>query len=206
MIILSYTSPRLEVGMSLKGPNNEDVRKIHAESNQIVNQRFLITTFAITVFGVIGAWLIPKNTPAAGSDLGAFTFAGSILLISLLFILFLFNHFLRGMLRIYTTYLLATNKSDWEHDWERYRKEKYLGYTKAQTIVFLALGILSTVYPVILAEVYSLNITSQSGFWANIIVGVVYFILVIAMGFEGLWDPESKARERWQKLKGGENS
>jgi len=67
--------------MSLKEPNNEDMRKVHGEINQIVNQRFLITTLAITMFGVIGAWMIPESTQKVGYEIPAFTFAASILLI-----------------------------------------------------------------------------------------------------------------------------
>lgn len=186
--------------MPLKSPSPEDLRKIHAEITQIVNQRFLITTFAITVFGIIGAWLIPKNTPAVGSDLGLFTFAGSILLTLLLFALYLFSHFLRGMLRIFTSYLLVTETSAWEYDWKRYRGVKYLGYTKAQTIVFLVLGVLSTIFPIVIAGVYSLSLRPRTGLYADIAVGVVYFLLVLAMGILGLWDPEPKAKERWEKL------
>jgi hypothetical protein len=43
----------MEAKMALKGPDPDDVRKLHAEINQIVNQRFLITTLSITVFGVL---------------------------------------------------------------------------------------------------------------------------------------------------------
>jgi hypothetical protein len=40
--------------MPLKKPNADDVRKM-VQVNQIVDQRFLITTLAITMFGVITA-------------------------------------------------------------------------------------------------------------------------------------------------------
>jgi hypothetical protein len=39
--------------MSLTGPTTEDIRKIHAEVNQLVNQRFLLTTLGITVYGLV---------------------------------------------------------------------------------------------------------------------------------------------------------
>ena len=192
----------MEVTKPLKGPTDEDVRKLHTEIAQIVNQRFLITIFAITVFGVIGGWLVPKDTPPVGSDLGAFAFIGSILLTSLLFTLYLFTHFLRGILRTFTSYLLVTGKSSWEYDWEVYRQDKYLAYTKAQTIVFLVLGFFSTIFPIILATVYSLNLTPQIGLWTDIAAGIAYFLFVLAMGFFGLCDPEPSAMERWKEIKG----
>ena len=58
----------------LQGPSTED-RKLHSEVNQIVNQRFQLATIAITIFGVVVAWLLPRQTPVAGTPLGAFTFA-----------------------------------------------------------------------------------------------------------------------------------
>jgi len=186
--------------MGLKVPNEYDLHKVNAEIAQIAHERFLVTTLAITVFGVIGAWLIPKSTPNVGSDLGAFTFAGSILLTSSLFMLFLFSHLLRRMLRILSSYLLVTKKSSWEYDWRRYRKMKYFGYLKTQTIIFLVLGVISTVYPIILAGVYSLSLKPRGGLWVDIGVGLVYFLIVSAIGFWGLFDPESKVMEKWKKL------
>jgi hypothetical protein len=89
--------------MPLLPPSPEDQRKIHAEITQIVNQRLQLTTFAITLFGVIGAWLIPKSSPPKGSDLGDFTFAATDLLITLLFAIYVYSHVLKGMLRVFTT-------------------------------------------------------------------------------------------------------
>lgn len=185
--------------MSLS-PNKEDVRKIHAEINQIVNQRFLITTFAITIFGIIASWMIPKNTPDVGSNIGAFTFAASILLIIMLFILFLLSHFLKGMLRILTTYLLVSGESNWERDWKEYRKKGHWAYTIPQTGVFLGLGFLSTIFPFVLAYVYSLKLEPVSGFWLDILFGVVYFLLVWVIGKCKLMNNETEVKESWEEL------
>ena len=66
--------------MPLKKPNSEDVIKINSEINQIVNQRFVITTTAITVFGVMIAWMFPKSAPNPGDSIGSGTFLLSGLL------------------------------------------------------------------------------------------------------------------------------
>jgi len=189
--------------MSLKGPNNGDVQKIHAEINQIVNQRFLVITIAVAIFGVVGTWLIPKNTPSTPNDesvLLALTVLGSILLTSLLFMLFIVSHCLTRMLRIYTTYLIVTNKSDWEQDWKRYREKKYFGYTKTLTIFFLFLIGLSTFIPVIFsifgAVEFKLSLVSLVG----IKLGVVYLFFVAAMGLGGRLDNEKKAKKKWEDL------
>ena len=49
----------------------EDVHKIHAEINQIVNQRFLLLVASISLFGVALGWLVSRPTPAPGNQLGA---------------------------------------------------------------------------------------------------------------------------------------
>lgn len=139
--------------MPLGKPDAEDRRKIHVEITQFGTQRLQITGFAITLFGAIEAWLIPKTTPHC---LDPLTYITSIVLACLLFALYFFGHLIRNLLRIYSSYLIVTNASDWECDWKRYRDQGYLGYTKAQTWLFLFLGILSTSLPPGLVKIYNL--------------------------------------------------
>src|SRR4051812_47229350 len=102
----SLTSSCGGTAMSLKGPTKEDLVKIHEEINQINNQRFIITTLSITVFGVTLAWIVPQTKPPV-TDIGPFEFLVAIILSILLFGMYLWSHFLRGFLRIYTTYLIV---------------------------------------------------------------------------------------------------
>lgn len=195
--------------MSLKIPSAEDLGKIHSEITQIVNQRFLITTSAITVFGVFVAWLIPKDAPTTESSVAIFTIAGSMLLTWLLGALYLFNHFfLRGMLRVYTSYLIVTQSSSWEYDWQRYRLDFrwYLGYTKGQAVVFLFLGAVSTCFPFAIALGYSLNLCHWNWLWADIVTGAIYLLFVLLTGVLNWLNPEQKAKEKWQKLKDEEEA
>jgi hypothetical protein len=83
----------------------EDKRKLHAEVNQIVNQRILITTFSVTVFGVMIAWMIPKSAPQPNPNIEVFVYIGSIILSLTLMVLFLLSVYLTYMLRIFTSYL-----------------------------------------------------------------------------------------------------
>jgi len=190
--------------MSLKGPSPEDLRKIHAEITQIVNQRFIITTFAITVFGIFAAWLIPKNNVDIGSNISRLTIVGSIVVTFLLGALYLFNlFFLRGMLRTYTTYLIVTESSGWEYDWRAYRRsfKRYLGYTKAQAGIFLLLGLISTAFPFFIALGYSLNFYFCGWLCTDIAIGVIYVLFVLLTGVFGWLNPQKKLMERWEKLK-----
>jgi len=201
--------------MTLKDTVPEDVKKINDEIRQIVNQRYLLTTFAITTFGIIIAWLIPKTSAGASANPPIFYYAGSILLIIILGGLYLFNYCLRGMLRIFSTYLQVTDKSGWEQNWQNYRDNntikfkrsklikhsKYWGYTKAQAIIFILLGILAFFFPISIIHYSSLNFQFTNEFYIHVFVSIVYIGFVSLTGFLGLCDPESKAMERWKELK-----
>jgi predicted membrane channel-forming protein YqfA (hemolysin III family) len=192
--------------VALGTPSNEDVRKIHAEVNQLVHQRFLLTNLAITVFGVMTAWLLPRTEPQAGSQIGAFVFAGSAILLTVLFLLFLFSLCLTRMLRVLTTYLEVTGGSNWEAAWKTFREDGlYLGYTKPQAIVFMVLGVLVVCFPVLLTQVYALELKPRTGFWLSFVGFLLYEFSVIIFGFFGALDNERAARERWERLKNGKS-
>jgi hypothetical protein len=40
----------------------------------------------------------------------------------------------------------------------------------------------------------------MTGLCINLIAGLAYVVLVIGMGFFGLWDPEKKAMDRWKTV------
>ncbi len=189
--------------MSLKAPTSEDKIKIHSEINQLVNQRFIVTTFAITIFGIIIAWIIPKLPPESGSNVDAVFYICLIVLLLLLLGLYLFSHFyLRGMLRIYSTYLIETKSSSWEYDWDRYRTKypDYKGYTKGQSLIFFLLGFIITILMLFITIAYSTSCEHLLLFSLNFIIALIYLILIIGMGFFKRFDPESEAKARWKSL------
>lgn len=123
---------------------SEDVRKLHAEVNQIINQRYLLTTLAVTIFGGVTVWLIPRQGPAtagSGTDAGTLYLIGPLLLI-LLGLFYTVSHTLKVPMRTITTYLEVFKLSDWEKHWKKYREDGYIAYTSIQTWFFLALGFL----------------------------------------------------------------
>ncbi len=157
---LTHVAGRLK--MSLKGPTTEDERKLHAEINQIVNQRFLLTTLALTLFGVLTAWMVPKEShDQADTAIGVFPFAISIVLSTLLFSIYLWSHLLKNTMRVFTSYLAVSGKSNWEIDWREFRKERYSAHTVPQTIMFIILVGMSVIFPFGLSGVFHLNITSS---------------------------------------------
>jgi len=190
--------------MKLNGPNQEDRRKLHAEINQIVNQRLSLMILSVTIFGVFLAWLTPKSQPVSNVGVGSFIYLGSILLIIILFIIFLMSHYLSGMLRVFSTYLSETDGSGWEKDWAIFRKNyTYIGYTKPQTIIFLVLGSISTIFPLFLSLAYSLKIEPLGGFLPCMAIGVLYFIIVFGMGTKKWFDKEADFKRKWKELNRG---
>lgn len=189
--------------MALLRPTTEDIRKLHTEVNQIINQRVTITTAAVTLLGVVLAWMIPKATPAPCSAVGGFVFFGSILLLLLLFVLFWFSYTLRSMLRIITNYFLVTEASNWELDWKTYRGEKVeVIYTTSQTVIFLLLGLISLLFPFVLAAVYNQELAPRLGLIFHIITGALYLIFVVGMGFFDWWSREKRAENIWKAING----
>lgn len=187
--------------MALKKPSPEDLRKIHAEVNQLVNQRFLLTTLAITVFGVVVAWFIPKSPMHPGDRVGGLTLGGSVLLLALLFLLYFHSHLLRGMLRVFTSYLVETKSSGWEQDWAAYRADKkHWAYTKPQTLVFMVLGVLAILFPVFLAVLYSLQWEPQIGFVILAVAWVAYESMIWAMGFKEVGSTETESLAKWRAV------
>jgi hypothetical protein len=187
--------------MSILKPKDDDIRKIHNEINQIVNQRYLITTAAITIYGLFTSILIPKEIPYPNSDLGGLVFFGTILLLILLLMLFIYSRILKKMLRIFTYYLLVTNSSNWEIDWKKYRSKGYFGYSAAQTIIFLILGLLSAIYPFGLSLVFEQKLKPAIGLIGIIIFGILYFIILIGLGFCKCLNSEKKIEQKWKSIK-----
>ena len=187
--------------MSLKKPNQEDLRKLHSEINQIINQRFQLATAAITIFGVVVAWLLPNEQKSAGSSVGSFTFAGSLLILILLSLLFALSRLLTGMLRVISTYLIVTDGSSWENDWQHYREEgAHLGYTRPQSIVFFVVGLLATAVPFLIAWFYSLTLEPSVGSYLVVICGLLYLAAVVIFGFLNFGDGEKKSLRKWSAL------
>jgi hypothetical protein len=184
--------------LSLLGPSQEDQRKIHAQINQILNQRFLLTTLAITLFGVIASWLIPKAPPSSHQPIGGAAYALALVHSTITFTLFLLQVLLRGTLHLYTTYLVVTKTSGWEQDWTTLRKNRpYTAYSKPISIVFALLNVLIVIFPFTLAIVYDLDLSPLPGMWLLITVGVVIEVLIIGLGFWGWFDNEQRIHDQW---------
>jgi hypothetical protein len=183
-------------------PNHEDLRKLHQEVNQIVQQRFFLTTVAIGVFGAIMAWAFPRVSVPSGSTVPVLTYLVCISLLVVLATLFSLHLCLKLYLRVLTAYLVETSGSVWEVHWAAWRKRrnKYVGYTKPQTFVFLGLGLLTVLYPFFIGVGYQLH---QDKYWITVtlMAGCIYVAVAALLGlYYGMEGTELVYRARWKEV------
>jgi len=189
---------------SFEKPTLEDVKKIHDEINQIVNQRFLITTAVISIFGVVAALLVRENL----NDF--LVFFVSFLLASLTFMLYIFSYTLKRTLRIFSTYLNVTGSSIWEQQWEDYRDYEKRNentitwaYSKGHTIVFMLLGGFSIALPFVITgvrnpNIYKIELSIVIGLIIFLIINIFYLVIECYIGFRSKWDNEDKLKTKWR--------
>jgi hypothetical protein len=182
--------------------DSEDRRKLHAEINQIANQRFLLSTAGVTVFGVALTWLVPKDVPAQSFMRTAY--AVSTLLTSLLLVLFWLSHRFRLLLRTYSTYLIVRKASLWELDWQKFRQEGYpFFYTRSHAALFLLLGLFTGLAPLAIAKLHSLcALEPMAGFTISMIATGFYSLAVGYFGFSESYGKriEQRILERWEQV------
>jgi hypothetical protein len=181
------------------GFDAEDKRKLHAEVNQLVNQRFLLNTAAITIFGIIMAWTMSRPIQTIVAPASDFISAVSTLLTLLLFSLYILSHLLRRTTRVITTYLIAKSMSEWEEDWQSFRSSNtYFAYTKSQTILFLSLGLLSSTWPYLFGLIMRSPVVLTPVLWFSTIIGFIYVVLISGMGFFNWWYQEKSIEDQWK--------
>lgn len=142
--------------------NPEDLRKVHGEVLQLVNQRFQVVTLAMLVFVTICGWLTSAVVGSSSNAVDRVRLArgASLLLLTVLLFLFLYQFALQRMLRTLTTYLKVQG-SVWEDHWQKFRKtkrgRKYWAYSKGAALVFSVLGIATLIYPLLLQVIFLKN-------------------------------------------------
>src|SRR5262245_14688056 len=170
--------------------NAEDQRKIHASITQIDNQRAVLSTLAITVFGTFAGWWVAK-APQLGND-SHLSYIFPMILTTFLFLIYFYSFCLKRMLRTFTTYLIVKNASDWELDMRAYRKECHSDvewHERAQATLFLTLGLGAAAFPFIVAP-HKVRL-----FWivCHLSIVVLYAVFVVGAGFFNWLDHEQEA-------------
>jgi hypothetical protein len=186
------------VADSTKTPlSDEDIRKLHAENNQNYNQLFLITSDAITLFGVVTGWILPKDLTPSAPAMEASRFYVINLLYILLFILYLWSRLLGSLSNTLVTYLKIKKASVWEEDAAKYFDGFWrITPGKMHTIIFLALGVACCGLTVILTSfVFKSKVESPKIACITWITAIVYILAVIIIGFTRYFRSESRVRQ-----------
>ena len=189
-----------------RGLSTEDQRKLYAEINQLLNQRFLLTTTAITVFGAFSTFMIPKDLNQGSTIVGHIILGGTGYLLLFLLLLFLWNQFLANLQLTLACYLILKHESEWEKDWEKYNHKAPLSTKLRSTIpvdiiVFSILGALSTFWPFAIAIALGMHLeTSWVLFF--LAIAVLYFALVLGFGILRWFRSRAFIKARWQRVLG----
>lgn len=209
-----YQGSRKRPSLRDEAMASEDYRKLHAEVNQIVNQRFLVTTLALTTFGVLGAWGIPRPgisatggtssyNPAVLPEASVLTlYLVALIMNAVLLVLFLYSHTLRRNLRFITAYLrVVGGEKSWEAHWRTFRRRPdptWMSgiYARPQAWVFVALHCLGMIYPV----VFSLILNIPPPLWPTVMVLVFSgfnLFIVRRLGFDDDEEANAKFEREW---------
>jgi hypothetical protein len=197
--------------MALKGPNEIDCQKLHNEINQTINQKFTITTLAITIFGLIVAFMLEKfyssplenfkGVPYSVGNMDGALYGASILLLLVLSILFCYIVLLRRKVLCYAIYLDLTGASNWEHDWKNFKKlKKGISNTGYQAVIFLALGILAYSIPVLLSLISQTGFVPIRDFYISTVIFIFYFVLIFLLGIGLIKSKRNELETQWKKV------
>lgn len=184
--------------------STEDQRKLYAEINQILNQRFLLTTTAITVFGIFSTFMIPKDLNQSNIVIGHVIFGGTGYLLLFILLLFLWSQILSNLQSTLAWYLILKHESEWEKDLRKYFQTVPLlmrlrSVAPIDLIIFYAIGALSTCWP--FAVSIALGIRLETG-WVLFLLAIAALYFTLVLSFTIFFSNEKQTKDMWEKVLG----
>ncbi len=164
----------------------EDIRRVHSQINQIENQRFLIITVSLTLFGVFINASLPRQAAMAASDSVGLTWGGVILILFVLFLLFAYSQILTRMIFVLRTYLKVKKISNWEKDWEAYTRStsflgyRSMGYSKDLLAYFGLIGLGISICPILIEWIF---LKDYNFSWPRILPSLLTFLIFLVSLF-----------------------
>jgi hypothetical protein len=161
-------------------PSPEDISKLHAEMNQYINQRLVITTTAITIFGVVMGWVVFGLSATTQNGVKIQTQPVSLLLptalLTVLVIMLWHCQAVVKQMHILSAYLELTGSSNWEKQYQQFAKSrKFTTQDDLPFIIFATLGILSILIPSAISLLFPPDLNFQMG-----MVVFAFFIFSVA--------------------------
>lgn len=133
-------SPESEEYSEITTP--DDIRKLHAEIQQLRNQQFTLGTLALTAFG-LSSWILPRS-PYGTNQAALYSYA-TIALTSILWLMLRWSKTLWTLTAIISKYLELRGLSEWEKDFRSFIRKNsdysYRSQSKAVASMYLMLGI-----------------------------------------------------------------
>jgi len=187
-----------------------DAQKLHGEINQLINQQFLITLSALTLFGVMNAWeILGVHSLYNDSPIDTFPdfyiFLPVCCLMLLMILVLWLNHLVTINLRL-AVYLVVNNLSRWEKQIDMFQSSHNFKFSQRNSMlwVFLVLGIISFCSPVFLAEEYLLELCSTHK-WFLGGASFLYCAAIITIMTNNLDSERNKIKLQWIKLKSAQD-
>lgn len=179
----------------------EDQRKLHAEINQLANQRFLLITASIAFFGIMLSFVMQGVPQDHGKTLSGLIFLKAGISSGTLFLLYWVSFQLRKMARTYAIYLVETKSSVWERDIMRLRDEwrgsPILFSSRTQAIIYLLLILASGVSPYAIKLSNDFSVPQSEYIWWYLQGGVC----LLLMGFVLLGFPYNPTKRYEDKIR-----
>ncbi|MEL7355922.1 MAG: hypothetical protein AAFN40_05120 [Cyanobacteria bacterium J06560_6] len=187
-----------------------DISKLHNEVNLYINQRLIITTTAITVFGVVAGLIAPVTSTTGDTEVRSLSLILPAVLMVIFGVMLWYCQSILQQIHALSTYLVETKASAWEDHYQRFDDDISLrsSVSNLPLYVFAALGffsvLLSIAMYVIALEHYSSE-EKMGVFYISIaaFVAASAFYWFIFINFWNKKDPKKfrkRARKHWRKV------
>lgn len=175
---------------------------------QLINQRFLLMTGAITGVTLILGWLASSSGSLFASGLSQPLIFVSVIScacgLGLLTMFYLLSFFLLRTIRIISSLIYVRYEAPsesplaHEHLWAKFRTKNYAAYSKPFAIIYLILGVAIWLVPFLIRASTSVFQWATAD-WLLVFAFVLYSLFVFLTGWNYLLKiDESRYREQWR--------
>jgi hypothetical protein len=187
--------------MSHRLPTDADISKLHAEINIYLNQRITLLISAVSIVGVVLAWVTQKANGGDPTTLDVL-YLGSSLLLGFLCVIYVLDVSLQTSMAACAVYLRLSNSSVWEADHLIYIDQNRNRSRRVQSkiIVYGVLGVFASGWPMALAvlvfQANSVSLVSAT----HVIITIAYLALVFGIAPRFLDRRYQEIEQQWKSV------
>jgi|GEM_PF-2380695 len=154
----------------------EDIRTVHSEIKQIINQRYSILTISITLLGLFITCITQIDKLGISNLFLEPAYFFGVFFLILLLLLNLYARILTKQLMTLSCFLTVQNFSTYEKFWGLYPRTKLTGYSYSQKLYFYILSIL------IISVCFLFTLSSESQFtFTNLFTAIISYVAYISI-------------------------